>query len=129
MLGCTLAVKSVAEALELPLDTRSKNGQAASFSSDSNFVLFPHRFLLEEAWEESEGGESEGEEAWEEREEERRTRTALERYCLGDAHSLKHVLPCLVRSACISCLHTTTVPCLQHTTVSMSHSHMSPAVP
>ena len=83
------------------MDTRSKNGQAASFSSDSNYVLFPHRFLLEEAWEQSEGGESEGEEAWEEREEERRTRngsrTGLERYCLGDAHSLQHVLPCLVR--------------------------------
>jgi len=97
-------VKSVGEALELPLDTRSKNGKAAAFSSDSNFVLFPHRFLLEEAWEHSEREGSEGEEAWEEREEEReeerRTRTALERYCLGDAHSLKHVLPCLVRSAC-----------------------------
>jgi len=95
----------VAEALELPLDTRSKNGKAASFSSDSNYVLFPHRFLLEEeeaaAWEEREGEEREGEEAWEEREEERRTRTGsrtgLERYCLGDAHSLQHVLPCLVR--------------------------------
>ena len=92
----------------MPLDTRSKNGKAASFSSDSNYVLFPHRFLLEEeeaaARVEREGVEREGEEAWEEREEEaeeeRRTRTALERYCLGDAHSLKHVLPCLVRSAC-----------------------------
>ena len=107
-------MKSVGEALELPLDTRSKNGKAAAFSSDSNFVLFPHRFLLEEAWEHSEREGSEGEEAWEEREEEReeerRTRTALERYCLGDAHSLKHVLPCL-----------------HHTTVSMSHSHCHPA--
>ena len=93
-------MKSVGEALDLPLDTRCKNGKAAAFSSDSNFVLFPHRFLLEEAWEDSEREGSEGQEAWEEREEERRTRTALERYCLGDAHSLKHVLPCLVRSAC-----------------------------
>ena len=101
VLACTLAVKSVDEALRLPLDTRSENGKAASFSSDSNYVLFPHRFLLEESWEDSEGEEREGEEPWEEREEERRTRTRtrtpLERYCLGDADSLKHVLPCLVR--------------------------------
>jgi len=47
-----------------------------SFSSDSNFILFPHRDLLAEPWDGY--GFS-----------------PAVKYCIGDASSLKDVLPCL----------------------------------